>query len=133
MIFVNFKEVLHYLFGGPARERQAQTEEIAHQARQAERLQPLPATTSALVPPIQLSAQPHTRHYTGYSTDNFTTHRGGMDIVNRAEGLQPLPATTSSAPGVRLGLSLTGQSLDQHTSGYTTYSSYRSGLVFGGR
>ncbi|KAH9997877.1 hypothetical protein BJV77DRAFT_959918 [Russula vinacea] len=32
MIIVNVKEVLHYLWGEPSRGRQAQTEEVAHQA-----------------------------------------------------------------------------------------------------
>ena len=136
MIYVNFKEVLHYVFGGP-RECQAQAEETEEIAHQAGGSQPPPPTISAPVPPVQLSTLPHTRHYTGYSTDNFTTHRGGMDMVPLAQGLQPLPGTTSSsmggASGIRLGLSLTGRSSTRYTSGYTTYNSHRTSLVYGGR
>jgi hypothetical protein len=130
MIFVNFKEVLHYLFGGPAYERQAQTEGIAHQV---EGSQPLPPTTPAPVPPVQLSAQPHTRHYTGYNTDNFTTHRGGMDIFPHAQGFPGTTSNPAGAPGIRLGVSLTGHSTNRYTSGYTMYNSHRTSLVYGGR
>ena len=65
MIIVNVKEVLHYLWGEPSRGRQAQTEEVAHQAVG---LRPQPATTFALIPPIQLSASSHSAllHYTGF-------------------------------------------------------------------
>ena len=60
MIFVNFKEVLHHLFGGP-RER---TEEIAYQpvgpSVSPSRL--LPANTFA---PIQISGLSQTQYHTG--------------------------------------------------------------------
>ena len=133
MIIVNVKEVLHYLWGEPARERQAQTEEVAHRAVGL-RPQPQPATTFALIPPIQLSAPSHSAllHYTGFSTDTYTTHRGGIDMAHQVQGLQPF-AATSSGSGFRLGLTLTGHSHERYTSGYTVYSSSRRIPAYGQR
>ena len=131
MIIVNFKEVVHYLWGEPARERQAQTEEVVHPTVG---LRPQPATTFPLVPLIH---RPHTSsallHYTGFSTDTYTTHRGGMDMDHQAQVLQPFPGIPATTSGSGFRLTLSGQSHDQYTSGYTVYSSCRRSIVPYGR
>ena len=75
MIFVNFKEVLHYLFGGPPRERQAQTEEIVYQPLGpfVSSSRPLPTNTFA---PIQISGLSQTQYHTG--VDSYSSVRTSL-------------------------------------------------------